>query len=323
MKIIQPLEITPATMQAGDFLVRPDAEPLIVQVDQVYQVYPLITNIPEDDAPLWDEEATYAETDEVMHEHRVYMAAAENTGVEPGKETEFPHKWVDMGVTNRWKMFDEKVGTVTTNPESIEFSVTPNSPVDAVAFFDVDASAVEVTVYDAATGIVAHRQSAPVLTDGIGDWYAYFFSPIELRRDFVLSDLPASTYYSLDVRLLKPGGTASAGAIVMGRTFKIGTTLQGSGVGIIDYSRKERDAFGNSIVVERAFSKRADFDILMDTRDTGPVQRLLAKYRAKPLVWIGHEEVEATILYGYYKDFSIVIGGPQLSDCSITVEGLT
>ncbi|CAB5555439.1 Uncharacterised protein [Pseudomonas putida] len=52
------------------------------------------------------------------------------------------------------------------------------------------------------------------------------------------------------------------------------------------------------------------------------MRRLLAELRATPVVWIGEESYEATILFGFYKDFQIVFSGPTVSDCSITVEGV-
>lgn len=327
MKIIQPIDITPTTMAAGDFLVKPTGEELIVQVDEQFQVYPLLTNVPEDDAPPWSPTGTHEEGEDVMHNHHVYRATTDiAAGVEPGAETvtpESPAKWQDRGVTNRWRMFDEKIGTVTTNPESIEFSITPGSGIDSVAFFGVDASAVSITVYDAATGVVASRQTAPVLTDGVDDWYAYFFSPIELLEDFIMSGLPASAYYALDIKLLKPGGIAKVGAIVLGKTVRIGCARYGTSVGIVSFSRKDRDEFGNFIIVPRRSSKRADFDVSLDTPNVSQVHRLLTKYESKPVVWIGSENIEATILYGFYRDFSIIISGPKVSDCSIIVEGLT
>lgn len=325
MKIIQPIDINPESMAAGFFLVEPDDEPLVVLPGEDFLVYPLHTNVPEEDLPAWDEMATYAEDDVVIHEHVIWtLVVAESTGDEPGHPDD-PNliKWGRPLATNPWRMFDDKVGTYTSNPESIEFYITPNSPVDAIGFFGIDASSVEVTVFDATSGVVAFRETAPVLTDGITDWYAYFFNPIELRRDFVLMRLPPNTYYSLKVSIKKPGGVAKAGAVVLGRVLEIGRALQGSSVGIVDYSRKERDTFGNWQILERAFSKKAEFDIVCNTRETGTIQRELAKVRAKPTVWIGHENLEATLVYGFYKDFNIVLGGVTISEASITVEGLT
>lgn len=37
----------------------------------------------------------------------------------------------------------------------------------------------------------------------------------------------------------------------------------------------------------------------------------------------GAEGYESTVLFGYYRDFSISISGPSVSDATITVEGLT
>ncbi|HFL2185791.1 TPA: hypothetical protein ACG3DQ_000770 [Pseudomonas putida] len=102
----------------------------------------------------------------------------------------------------------------------------------------------------------------------------------------------------------------------------LGEALYGTSVGITDYSRKERDTFGNMGIVERGYSKRADFDVIVQTSTVSQVQRLLSKYRAKPLVWIGEASFQSTILYGYYKEFNLVISGPTVSDCSISVEGL-
>lgn len=331
MRVIQPVIVNPETMDAAPFLVLPEPrEELVVQVDEDFEVYAMHTNVPEDDYPAWNPATAYAKDAYVMWKHHIYRAAAASTGVEPGAEVRpedddgtWFAKWVDYGFTNRWRMFDEKIGTATTADGAIVFTITPDSPVDAIAFFGIDAAGVTVTVFDPATGVVASRQTAPVLTDGITDWYAYFFNPIELLEDFVLLDLPASRYYALEVRIEKPGGTVKAGAVVMGRTEEIGEALHGSSIGIVDYSRKERDTFGNAVILERGFSKRADFDVSVETRRIGQIQRLLARNRAKPLVWIGEQTMEATILYGYYRDFSIVISGPIASDCTISVEGLT
>jgi len=53
------------------------------------------------------------------------------------------------------------------------------------------------------------------------------------------------------------------------------------------------------------------------------VKRLLSQYRATPIVYIGADAYASTILYGYYKDFSIDIAYPTISICSLELEGLT
>lgn len=174
-----------------------------------------------------------------------------------------------------------------------------------MAFFGLDAASLYVRVVDPYQGIVYESNVSPVSTDGINDWYDYFFSPVEVNEDFVLLDVPVGSYGSIDITVAKPSGIARVGALILGKAAVLGEALYGTSVGITDYSRKERDDFGNTVIVERDYSKRAEFDVMVPTSMISQVQRLLSKYRAKPLVWIGEASYQSTILYGYYKGIQL------------------
>ncbi|MBF8651972.1 hypothetical protein IRZ81_14330 [Pseudomonas putida] len=322
MRIIEPVEITPSMAVMEAFLVEPNSEPLVVQVGQAFQVASMLTNVPEADYPLWMSTTAYAVGDIVMLEHRSYEALVANSNKNPTGGATDPPTWLDLGPTNRWRMFDDKIGTVTTNPESISLTIAPGRAVDSLAFFGLDAASIYVRVVDPYQGIVYESSVSPVSTDGINDWYEYFFAPVEVNEDFVLLDVPVGSYGSIEIKVAKPAGIAKVGALILGKAAVLGDTLYGTSVGITDYSRKERDDFGNTVIVERDYSKRADFDVMVPTSMVSQVQRLLSKHRAKPLVWIGEASYQSTILYGYYKEFNLVISGPTASDCSISVEGL-
>lgn len=322
MRIIEPVEITPALAAFAAFNVAPTGEALVAKVNQPFQVASLTTNVPETDYPAWVNSTAYAVGAKVMLDHHNYEALVAHTGINPTGAPTTPPTWLDLGVTNRWRMFDDKVGTVTSNPESIGLTIVPGRAVDSIAFFGVDAGSITLRVVDPYRGIVFESQVSPVSTEGIEDWYDYFFKPIELTEDFVVQDIPAGAYSSIEISIKKVGGVAKVGALILGKVAVLGVALYGSSVGITDYSRKERDAFGNFNIVERGFSKRAEFDVAVDTALVGSVQRKLAKYRAKAVVWIGEAAYESTIIYGYYREFNLVISGPTVSDCSISVEGL-
>lgn len=322
MRIIEPVTITPDMAVMGAFQVAPGAEPLVVKAGQTFQVASLITNVPENDYPAWASTKAYAIGDRVMLEHRNYEALVAHSNKSPTGTATNPPTWLDLGPTNRWRLFDDKIGTETSNPESIALTIVPGRAVDSLAFFGLDAASIYVRIVDPYQGIVYESSVSPVSTDGINDWYGYFFSPVEVSEDFVLLDVPVGSYGSIEIRISKPGGVARVGALILGKAAVLGEALYGTAVGITDYSRKERDEFGNMVVVERDYSKRADFDVMVPTGMVSQVQRLLSKYRAKPLVWIGEASLQSTILYGFYKEFNLVISGPTASDCSISVEGL-
>lgn len=158
---------------------------------------------------------------------------------------------------------------------------------------------------------------------GISGWYSYYFEAITRRGDYVEVDMPPYNNAQIEVTLSAPGETVLCGAVIIGKRRDIGPTKFGMTVGISDYSIKTRNEFGDFNVTERAYSKRADFQVVVDNGYTGELQRLLAQYRAIPLVYIGGQTLGATIMYGFYKDFTINIAYAVQSICNISIEALT
>lgn len=185
------------------------------------------------------------------------------------------------------------------------------------ASFDVDNISIKevTTVYDKTINLIS--------PSGILDWWAYYFSPIERTTDAVFRDMP--NYGSATVRLIIDNGsdTAKIGAALFGIETTIGSTNYGTSTGIKDYSTKETDSFGNFVIVQRAYSKRADYLVTVDSDRVAFVQNFLTSLRATPAVYIGNENFGSTIVYGYYRRFDIVISSYPVSDCNITLEGLT
>lgn len=284
----------------------------------------VVSNVPLDDAPVWVSK-TYAEGDRVMHRLRVWEAlTAIPAGVEPGAETvtpTAPAKWLDTGAVNRWRMFDDKVGTVTAREGSVVVDLQPGQAVTALAALNMNGLMLSVLMTDPAEGVV-YEQDVSIVDVGAGNWYEYFFKPFTRTGDITLTDMPS--YPSATTRVtVSSADIAEIGSLSIGTQDEIGMAVYGTSVGIVDYSRKVTDEFGNYSILERPFSKRAEYDVVLDTAQVSRVQRLLASIRAKPVVWIGEETMEATVVYGFFKDFSISISGPSVSDATITVEGLT
>ena len=97
----------------------------------------------------------------------------------------------------------------------------------------------------------------------------------------------------------------------------------GAGVGIQDYSRKETNDYGDAVLIQRAYAKRANFDMTLERMDVDTTVQLLASLRATPCLWIGSSQYSSTIIFGFFKDFSVTISYPMHSDCSLSIEGLT
>ena len=234
-----------------------------------------------------------------------------------------PTWWLDLGNTNRWKMFDGSVTSQTSNPGSIAISIQALGRMDSVALLNISAATARFKMTDAIDGVVYDQTYSLTSTSGITDWYAYFFEAITRITDYVELDMPPYANAVLDITLTDTGNTVLCGACVVGQRKEIGGTQYGCSLGIQDYSLKQQDAFGNYTILERAFNKRGRFTLWVNNSLVDELQTILASYRATPIVYIGSDSFGASIIYGFYKDFSTVIQYTDASLCDIELEGLT
>ena len=281
------------------------------------------STVPENDYAEWAAGTAYSVGQKVIRltTHKIYEALASTTGDTP--ETS-PTKWLDLGATNRWKMFDQKVGTRTSATSTITVEFTVGQVVPAVALLELDAREVTVTVTDAVDGIVYSRTQELQGLLVASDWWHYFFDPFVRRSSVIFNDLPS--YRNATVKVEIVGGaleTVECGVCIIGQVYQFAEAVRyGARAGIQDYSRKETDDWGNYEVVERAFAKRANWNLLISNTDVDLYQTTLASLRATPAVYIGGDNYDATFVYGFYKDFDIVISYPKFAECSIELEGL-
>jgi len=296
MRFIRPTEVTPARLVGS--------------------------NVPENDYPEWVAGTnTIGVRKIIAAQHKVYEVLASTTTDSPLVGiAAYPPTWMEIGYTNKWRMFDEVVGTVTSMPSTVSVTIKPGTVVNSLALFNVQGKSVTITMDDPVEGRVYSR-TVNLVDAAVDNWYDWFFADIEVRTSFVVLDMPAFGTANITVTI-NSGSTAAVGALVIGKLVPIGTTTYGAKVGIDDYSRKERDKFGNLVVVEGAFSDTGDFPVVVDTDRVSSIKKMLIDIRAKPVVWIGEETYEATIIYGFFKSLDLIYSGPEVSDCQLSIEGL-
>ena len=254
------------------------------------------SSVPENDFPGWSATATYALGARIIRGHRIHeSAAAGNKGNDPLTSV---GKWIDIGPTNRWAMFDEALGSITQASTSITVYLNRTDAVNAIALLDVTGTSVRVVTqgYDRVLPVTASPGMATFL------------------------DLPEGQSQVM-VRI-SGTGTVSAGTLLMGRIVGLGTTEAAPTAAIIDYSRKDTDDFGDVTVVERAWAKRMDVRALVRSDAVDLVTQRVASVRARPCLWVGDDGLETLTIYGFFKDFSASID-ERVSTISLSVEGLS
>lgn len=281
------------------------------------------TNVAETDEDVWSGATAYVVDDVVMKTtgvHKRYVCIQNNTNQDPETETAY---WTELGATNAWKMFDSKTGSQTSNANTIEVEIEPGELFNGIGFFGLQADTIDIVVTDPTEGEVYNESYDLADLTEIVDYYEWFFYPLENKSLYVVVDLPSYTAGVIEITIDNGTDTALCGQCVVGRVREFGETLYGTTVGIADYSQKTVDQEGNYTITEKKAADTVDYRVKVNKYMVRAAQKFLRENRAKAIAYIGKEELEATLVFGFFKGFSIVFEGPVKAELNIQIEELS
>lgn len=282
---------------------------------------------PETDYAAWNSATAYVVGNRCIRvaTHRIYECLVNNTNFTPEDNSIAPApKWLDIAPTNRWAMLDNVVGTVTALASPLTTVFTPGS-VSGVALMELTGKTLAVSLKNAPGGSVVYSKTVDLDGTIINSFYDWFFQPYVQLTDVVLTDLPFHYFApELTISISATSGNVGIGVCKFGEVVTIGDTQYGATAGIIDYSVKRRDGFGNMEIDEGSFSKRANFKVETSLLEFNRIFRMLASGRAKLWIYIGTEEAhyEPLLVYGFFRDFTIDVTYTTTHYCSLEIEGL-
>jgi hypothetical protein len=278
------------------------------------------STVAENDHTAWNAGTTYGDGDRCIltSTHRIYESVlAANTNHNPA--TDDGTWWIDVGPTNRWAMFDDGVSTQTTAALTFTAVITPGVACDTIALINIT-GATEAEVVMTHDSVEVFSATLDLLAP-VSDWEEYFFDPIEIRSEAIVYGLPLYANGEISATLTG-GGTVGLGVLAVGRAVDLGLAQYGVQVGIVDYSTKETDVFGNTVIVERPFKKRYDVNCVVENTRLDIIAKKLAALRAQPSVWAASDQYDALVAYGFFKDWQVEIAYFSHSHLSLNIEGL-
>ncbi len=269
----------------------------------------------------WAGATVYAAGQRVVRSttHRTYeRVVAGATPTAPESDTT---NWLDVGPTNRWAMFDSQVSTATQHTGDLAVTLAPGG-VSAVAVLDAVGAEVNVLMTDGAGGPTVYDHTISLDDAVITDWYEYLWEPFGQRAEAIFTDLP--TYSDCRVIVTITGSAVQCGTLIVGTPYTFGDVETSPKIGITDYSQKDTDEFGVTTFVQRAFSKRLECVMVLQRSTFAAAFKVLSALRATPCVWVTSEDPDMSplIVYGFYRDFSIVVTYKTHMVCALEIEGL-
>ncbi|WP_210526390.1 hypothetical protein [Rubellimicrobium arenae] len=296
------------------------------------------SNIPETDYATWASGTTYAAGARVVapspagvsYPRSIYESVAGgNQGTSPAssifhKENNPAGKWIWVGATNRWRAFDGNISDRVIAAGDITFTLTLPSLCTGIAFFNLRASSVTVQIRDTADAVIWTRTRTLTNTDAITDWFEFFTWEPDLEPEAIFTGLPGYTGYKLDITL--SGLNSRVGAIALGKVTQLGKPMPGTEIGFESYSRKERDDFGNPILIKRPYADTVTFQFTVPLTDLRRVKRVISSLESTPAVWFAgaHLTYLGATVFGFPTGgLRVPISIEGVHFASLELEGLT
>lgn len=285
MKVVPGIEITPARL--------------------------VLSNLPDADYPAYNSATAYKVGDKVTIDRINYEATADNTGRHPVTDiptTEKPSAWLNMGWVNKYRMFNKsvgntwKIGTFTSNPELIDFTIRPGRRVNSIGLVGVFASSVRIVMtVPGVTDPVYDKTFSMSLKAG-GSWYQYYFGQFTTKDNLADFELPPFNNADIRVIVSAPGGTAQVGMMVLGWGKGIGTAVYGTTLGRKNYSTIKEEFDGSITITRRGKRRLIDFQVVLPDDQISSMQRTLDPLSETPSLYVGSSELDYTIIVGIFED---------------------
>lgn len=283
MKVVPGIEITPAKM--------------------------IVNALPDADYAAWSATKAYVIGDFITIDRINYQALVAHTNRNPVTDTVSPPAWQNLGWVNKYRMFNKqigntwKIGTFTSNPESIDLTIRPGKRINAIGLVGVYASSVQIIMTVPGVTDPVYDKTFSMSSKAGGSWYQYYFGQFVTKDNLAEFDLPPFSNADIRVIVSAPGGTARVGMMVVGWAKTIGTAVYGTSLGRKKYSTLKEEFDGSMTITPRGRRKSIDFQVVLQADHISSVQRTLDDVDDMPSLYVGASELDYTVIVGIFDDF--------------------
>lgn len=290
MRVITPLEINDARLTSST-IAEPDAG-----------------------ETAWNAATSYVLGDVVIRTttHKKYENIL--AGVDAGVPESTPTRWIEIGATNRWAMFDTLRNTQSIKASPVTIVLTPGARVDSIGLLSLDAETFTITAVVGAETVYSHSQE--LNTREVLNWYYYYFAEYSNIPNVVLFDIPPYSNAVITITLTSVSDV-KAGAIVIGNQTYLGKAVYGAVSEETNFSRIEREVTGEAILLKRRSIPKINIQTLADKSLINKIRDTRKSLNAVNAVWSGlddkvaNKHFETLLLLGVYKRFEIDINQPD------------
>jgi len=252
--------------------------------------------------------------------HRKY------TRLIPGTTATSPHldatNWADSGATNRWALFDlnRNAKTVTAGP--LVIVVAPGKRIDSIGLVGLTANTVRIQVMVGNTSF--YDQTIKTLLRNTLTWSQYLLGSFRYAPTVVQFNIPPVSNCTVIITL--EGTTVKCAGLVMGTGIYLGRGQYTATNSALNFSKVDRDAYGNATLVARRSVPKVDIKTELDRKYVDSVRDVRTDLNAVVAMWSGLDDLttedyfESLLIVGIYKEFSISLDYVDQASVTLQVE---
>ena len=274
---------------------------------------------------LWSAATNYTVGTRVIRAttHKTYENLI--AGVDAGLPESTPARWLEVGSTNKWAMFDLYRNSQTVGVSPMKIVVSPQERVDSVAILGVSAQSALIEMKIGA--VVQYTKTVNLSYRNTVSWYTYYFSKFSTKPSIILTDLPPLSGATIEITLSNGalGGDVKCGSCVIGTGVYLGSAALNAESEALNFSLVERDNQGNTNLVVRRSINKTTQQTLLPRANVSKVIETRTALNAVPAVWSGIDDstndcYEALLILGIYKQFTINLAYADSATVNIQLE---
>ena len=258
--------------------------------------------------------------------HKIYEC--QEAGVDAKNPEDNPKKWLVVSCTNKWAMFH-----LDNNQQTIEETgnivvvIKPGKRINSLGLLGLEATSVTVTVR-VAGNIVYGPKSLNTRGRNTTSWSMYFFDEFTYRPATLLQDIPQFFDAEVTIEIDNQTRPVKCGGVVLGTGVYIGAVQYNAKSDSLNFSKIERDDYGNSKLVPRRTIPKTSQTLWVDKYQLNAVRKVRIDLNAVPALWSGLDDkyddpyFESIRIFGIYKQFEIDLSQPDVAILTLELEEL-
>jgi hypothetical protein len=253
--------------------------------------------------------------------HYAYESkAADNLGNALTDDT----KWLRVGRTNRWAMFDLKTRQATISPVPVTIVLTPGVRCDSLGLARMVATEVDVSV--SSSGGEVYSITEDLNTREVFNYYDYCFKPFSTKPALIRFDLPPYTNAVITITISATEGDVEIGASSIGSYAYIGDVEYNAEDDARNFSTVERNFDGTIGDMTPRFSVSSNaLTLWVEKPRVNGIRKVRSDLNAVPAFWSGLDDdsdgyFDALLKVGFYTQFKFNLDTPGKAQLTLAVE---